>query len=382
MSRGRPRFDIDRNNVIYLRSLHFKWTQISQILGVSERTLRRRAREWNLLTYSIITDIELDTIVMRHLEDFPCAGEAMLRGCLTSHNVIVPRERLRQSVRRVRGFDTQTPPTIFRRTYVVPGPNYLWHIDGHHKLIKWRLVTHGGIDGFSRLITYLKCSNNNRSETVTTCFIEAAQQYGIPSRVRSDHGTENVGVWLYMEELRGRDRHSYIAGRSVHNCRIERLWKDVYNAVTTNYVAVFTQLEQEGILDPENETDLFCLHYIFIPRINKSLEQFTEAWNNHPLSSEHNRSPLQLYVGGSIGNPLFDEDIADLQMYGVDDSISVDEDVDESITIPSIDIGLSVTDLLFLHTNIDPLDQCNDFGMQLYRDTAQLVFHLMQQYAV
>ena len=135
-------------------------------------------------------------------------------------------------------------------------------------------------------------------------------------------------------------------------------------------------------MDPENETDLFCLHYIFIPRINKSLEQFTEAWNNHPLSSEHNRSPLQLYVGGSIGNPLFDEDIADLQMYGVDDSISVDEDVDESITIPSIDIGLSVTDLLFLHTNIDPLDQCNDFGMQLYRDTAQLVFHLMQQYAV
>ena len=48
---------------------------------------------------------------------------------------------------------------------------------------------------------------------------------------------------------------------------------------------------------------------------------------------------MQLFVGGSIGNPLFDEDIADLQMYGVDDSISVDEDVDESITIPSIDIG-------------------------------------------
>ena len=63
------------------------------------------------------------------------------------------------------------------------------------------------------------------------------------------------------------------------------------------------------------------------------------AWNNHRLSSEHNRSPLQLFVGCSIGNPLFDEDIADLQMYRIDDSISVDEDVDESITIPSMDIG-------------------------------------------
>lgn len=24
--------------------------------------------------------------------------------------------------------------------------NYVWHIDGHHKLIRWHLVTHGGID--------------------------------------------------------------------------------------------------------------------------------------------------------------------------------------------------------------------------------------------
>ena len=37
-----------------------------------------------------------------------------------------------------------------------------WHVDGHHKLIKWKLVTHGGIDGFSR---DLKCSNNNTAET-------------------------------------------------------------------------------------------------------------------------------------------------------------------------------------------------------------------------
>lgn len=121
---------------------------------------------------------------------------------------------------------------------MVPGPNYLWHIDGHHKLIKWRLVTvtHGGIDGFSRLITYLQCSNNNRSETVTECFLKATHHFGVPSRVRSDHGTENVGVWQFMEEVRGRGRHSYIAGRSVHNTRIERLWRDVYISVVSTYV--------------------------------------------------------------------------------------------------------------------------------------------------
>ena len=38
--------------------------------------------------------------------------------------------------------------TIRRRVYCVDGPNSLWHIDGHHKLIKWRFVVHGGINGF------------------------------------------------------------------------------------------------------------------------------------------------------------------------------------------------------------------------------------------
>ena len=33
--------------------------------------------------------------------------------------------------------------------------NSLWHIDGHHSLIRWHVVVHGGIDGFSRMITYL-----------------------------------------------------------------------------------------------------------------------------------------------------------------------------------------------------------------------------------
>ena len=37
----------------------------------------------------------------------------------------------------------------------------MWHVDGNQKLIRYRLVIHGGIDGFLRLITYLKCSNNN-----------------------------------------------------------------------------------------------------------------------------------------------------------------------------------------------------------------------------
>ena len=172
-------------------------------------------------------------------ERFPRAGEAVVKGHLESVGIHVQRAKIREVIWRVSGHQGGPTPPICRRTYSVPGPNSLWHIDGNHKLIHWRLVIHGGIDGFSRLITYLTCSNNNRSETVLEQFISATDEYGVPSRVRSDYGGENIQVWRFMEEVRSEGRSSYIAGSSTHNTRIERLWRDVYTAVTYRFVNIF-----------------------------------------------------------------------------------------------------------------------------------------------
>lgn len=78
---------------------------------------------------------------------------------------------------------------------------------------------HGGIDGFSRLIVYLTATNNNRAQTVLESFMTAVQHYGIPSRVRSDKGGENILVARFMVAHCGLNRRSHIAGRSVHNQR-------------------------------------------------------------------------------------------------------------------------------------------------------------------
>ncbi len=61
---------------------------------------------------------------------------------------------------------------------------------------------------------YLKASDNNRAETVLQVFLQSVEEFGLPSRVRSDKGGENVDVAAYMlsHAQRGPGRGSMITG--------------------------------------------------------------------------------------------------------------------------------------------------------------------------
>ena len=117
-------------------------------------------------------------------------------------------------------------------------------------------------------MVYLQCSNNNRSSTVYSLFLKATELYGLPSRVRCDQGGENVQVAQHMLEHRDVDRRSVIVGSSVHNQRIERLWRDMHRCVIVLYYRLFYFMESQGILDPVSERDLYALHYVSLPRIS------------------------------------------------------------------------------------------------------------------
>ena len=47
-----------------------------------------------------------------------------------------------------------------------------------------------------------------------------------------------------------------ITGSSMHNSRIERLWRDLLNIVIRN---VFYYLETQQVLDPDNNLHIYCL---------------------------------------------------------------------------------------------------------------------------
>lgn len=124
----------------------------------------------------------------------------------------------------------------------------------------------------------------------------------MPSRVRSDEGGENVGISQYMlsHPDHGPGRGSMVTGRSAHNLRIEGLWRELFNACVASFYYFCNDLEGVGLLDPNDDYDLFALYYIYFPLLNCHLQQFRCAWRHHPLCTERNQIPQQLWVVGML----------------------------------------------------------------------------------
>ena len=96
-------------------------------------------------TYTNISDAELDNHVEAIKSFHPNDGERLMIGHLRSRSIFEPRSRIRASIHRVDPVNTaiRRRVTVRRRVYFARGPNSVWHVDGHHKLIRWRFVAHG-----------------------------------------------------------------------------------------------------------------------------------------------------------------------------------------------------------------------------------------------
>ena len=116
-----------------------------------------------------------------------------------------------------------------------------------------------GMDGYSRCCVFLRCSTNNKAVTVLECFQEATAQWGIPSRVRSDYGGENVLVADLMLQLRGTNRGSFITRpmRTAHNLSPVQLFvsrcMELYGSQSTVVRELFDDRQENSlhsVVDP------------------------------------------------------------------------------------------------------------------------------------
>ena len=83
---------------------------------------------------------------------------------------------------------------------------------------------------------------------------------------------ENIGVARLMLDKFGPENVPHLTGLSVHNQRIERLWRDVVTYIVQHYRDLFEFMESIGILDPLNECELFALHLVYQSRLHKTLK--------------------------------------------------------------------------------------------------------------
>ncbi|XP_041838357.1 uncharacterized protein LOC121638006 isoform X2 [Melanotaenia boesemani] len=355
-ARGRPMYVVEKERLVELLELNLPVKSIAKLLGISARTVHRRMTEYGLSVnqnYSTLTDEELDDAIQQIQSEIPTAGYRMVKGRLRSMGINVQWRRLTASMHRVDSLGILSRLSglgcIVRRTYSVRGPLSLWHVDTNHKLIRYNIVLFGAVDGYSRKVMCLEAATNNTASTAFAAFKKATEIHGIPSRVRGDQGVENVDIARYMFTIRGTDRGSFMSGKSVHNQRIERLWRDVRTCVTSKYYNELHLLEMEDLLEVSSCEDLFAVHLTFLVKLQKDLDAFVEGWNHHPIRTEENRTPEQLWQTGMMLQPINQpENLEDIQEPDIDWDIAADfrEDVHGAVVVPEFDCPVTEDQLV------------------------------------
>ena len=141
----------------------FTYSEILEFLNVyhghqiSLSTLKRRFKALVLHRRPLVpwraTVEEVNNAVQKELDVSGAnLGYRRIWATLKRQKIFVRKEEVRKAILELNaeGVQQMKRRKLVRRKYRNPGPNYLWHIDGHYNLKPFGFSVHGCIDGFSR----------------------------------------------------------------------------------------------------------------------------------------------------------------------------------------------------------------------------------------
>ena len=127
-----------------------------------------------------------------------------------------------------------------------------------------------------------------------------------------------------------------------------------------------------GINNVDDPLRLFALHVIFLPRINKALEEFLEGFNHHKVRTERNWSPNQVWLNGMLhadsplSRGLLDGDPNDLCFYGYDAQGPTTLGEDNNVIVETIEVEQNEILKSYVLASVDPLSESEDMGVDIF----------------
>lgn len=398
---GRPRIEFDAERAKNLMSLGFTMGQVSNALGISYGTLRRFRSHESCVIYDKVSDEELDEMILKIKKDHPQMGEKRLRGLLKGQGFRIQRKRLRESIHRVdpdgpkqrcnagitlvnsrtsMGETRDKPKAVKeKRTETAgiqvpancPAPNSIWRIDTIDKLERWKIGITLGLDMFSRLMVFVLASNvgNKHAQNIETAFKSSVSKYSYPELITTDERDEKVLVWRAMVGQKG-DTCVEMSLKLERVQWVTIIKNDINTNLFTPLIDTFTQLEMEGSLNVSNDTDLFCLHFVYLPRINKLLQDFSKCYNSCAIPRGSGATPSQIFYAHNEAATMAQSDI-------LPNLINSSSDIDISLQSTAPILSKKFEEL---KQHVNPLEESSDNGKELYYRTGTFVTECLKSF--
>lgn len=301
---------IDRNVVIKYFEDGFCYLEIIELLkchhncNISLSTLKRWLRCQGFVRRPISSRrMSRGTITQVIREELEGTGSTMgyrrMHKTLLNKGILCRREDVRQVLKYLdpEGVAARKRRRLQRRKYNSPGPNYVWHIDGHDKLKPFGFSIHGCIDGFSRKLIWLEVGTTNKMpEVIARFYLDAVKKFGLPLYLKADNGTEHAliePIHISLRDLDGRRDafNSFSITTSPQNQRIEAYWSILQRDRIGWWKMFFNDLSDLDLFSNDEPVILDCIRFCFMSFIRKDLKSIARDWNAHLLSHSRYGSP-------------------------------------------------------------------------------------------